>query len=555
MAALDTTGGTITPGTLNLAGTVGSWGAYNYGQQLLVTGPGTNPTTAIADSTGANWLAFTNSAGGLLISGMPATSDSTTPPVQLAGLSAGGQFSVGFNSQPGGTKLQIGPVTDSSSSPGYFVSVQKTFSGTGGTTGTAPATLRVQGNVTGASPNFSVYNVSSVMTLATTGLNSNTLPTGINSLVTRTSGATASWQYQGQTIDQTGLPPSASAQSVGMALQLQQNGPDGANVYFNPASGGRSILSLNAADYIPPSWAALTAYASGAVVTPGNGYVYIATTGGTSGSTAPTWPTSSGTVADGTVTWSFGTTQASVVSRALSIGGPTFGAAILANAAFTNAVLDFSHSTLATSVNANAAGIRLTSNMPIDFSADGTAAGQNVRVLRYNSSAAAFQYVKSGTVQFSISDTGSVTITGALVNQTFTGTTDLGSGSVTGAALASYLASPPNIGATAPATIACTSFTATCSMQTGTSYTIVPGDYSLIFNPTAAMTISLPAASAVPGRTLVMKTIAAFAVNSSFSNVVPLAGGANGVAILPAAVGKWCILQSNGVAWQIMAAN
>jgi phi13 family phage major tail protein len=50
-------------------------------------------------------------------------------------------------------------------------------------------------------------------------------------------------------------------------------------------------------------WAASTKYAQGAyVVVDGN--VYKATTGGTSSSTAPTWATS-GTVTDGTVTWTY----------------------------------------------------------------------------------------------------------------------------------------------------------------------------------------------------------------------------------------------------------
>ena len=50
----------------------------------------------------------------------------------------------------------------------------------------------------------------------------------------------------------------------------------------------------------PKSWIATTAYVLGDVVS-GNGYVYICTTAGTSGTTRPSVPT--GTVVDGTVTW------------------------------------------------------------------------------------------------------------------------------------------------------------------------------------------------------------------------------------------------------------
>ena len=53
-------------------------------------------------------------------------------------------------------------------------------------------------------------------------------------------------------------------------------------------------------------WAATTAEAVGALVRPAtaNGYLYVCTTAGTTGSTAPTWPTAvNATVTDGTVTW------------------------------------------------------------------------------------------------------------------------------------------------------------------------------------------------------------------------------------------------------------
>lgn len=52
------------------------------------------------------------------------------------------------------------------------------------------------------------------------------------------------------------------------------------------------------------SYAAETSFVLRDVVHPGNGYFYICTVAGTSGGSAPTWPTTDGaTVVDGTVTW------------------------------------------------------------------------------------------------------------------------------------------------------------------------------------------------------------------------------------------------------------
>jgi hypothetical protein len=55
------------------------------------------------------------------------------------------------------------------------------------------------------------------------------------------------------------------------------------------------------------------------------------------------------------------------------------------------------------------------------------------------------------------------------------------------------------------------------------------------------------------GRWLYLKTITANAVVSNESNVVPIAGGSAGTAILPATAGAWAALQSDGTNWVIMA--
>ena len=55
----------------------------------------------------------------------------------------------------------------------------------------------------------------------------------------------------------------------------------------------------------PPDWTASKSYAVGDLIVPNpaNGYLYKCTTAGTSGSSAPTFPTGSGTVTDGTAVW------------------------------------------------------------------------------------------------------------------------------------------------------------------------------------------------------------------------------------------------------------
>ena len=87
-----------------------------------------------------------------------------------------------------------------------------------------------------------------------------------------------------------------------------------------------------------------------------------------------------------------------------------------------------------------------------------------------------------------------------------------------------------------------------------TTYTVQPIDKFLVFNGTAACTVTLPSASTYPNREIVMKQIAAFAVNSASSNVQPLTSTTAGTAILSGA-GKFATIVSNGSAWQIIKSN
>ena len=88
-----------------------------------------------------------------------------------------------------------------------------------------------------------------------------------------------------------------------------------------------------------------------------------------------------------------------------------------------------------------------------------------------------------------------------------------------------------------------------------TDFTLGANENEVICNGTASITATLPAASGWVGRKVRIKTIAAYTVISASSNVVPLAGGAAGTAILAATAGKWAELVSDGTNWVVMAGN
>ena len=90
---------------------------------------------------------------------------------------------------------------------------------------------------------------------------------------------------------------------------------------------------------------------------------------------------------------------------------------------------------------------------------------------------------------------------------------------------------------------------------TAATYTVAATDTHLIANFAGTVTLTLPAAASFPGREISIRTITANTVVSASSNVVPLAGGAAGTAILSATAGKWVMLVSDGTNWQIQMGN
>ena len=66
-------------------------------------------------------------------------------------------------------------------------------------------------------------------------------------------------------------------------------------------------------------------------------------------------------------------------------------------------------------------------------------------------------------------------------------------------------------------------------------------------------TVTLPPASAWGGRSVTFKNLQAQALVSASSNVAPIGSATPGTAILPATVGAWATLVSDGTNWVVMA--
>lgn len=88
-----------------------------------------------------------------------------------------------------------------------------------------------------------------------------------------------------------------------------------------------------------------------------------------------------------------------------------------------------------------------------------------------------------------------------------------------------------------------------------TSFTLAATEANIVCNGAGSITVTLPAASTVPGAELLIKTVAAQTVVSATSNIVPMVGGAAGTAILAGTAGKWALLVADGTNWTIMAGN
>jgi hypothetical protein len=85
------------------------------------------------------------------------------------------------------------------------------------------------------------------------------------------------------------------------------------------------------------------------------------------------------------------------------------------------------------------------------------------------------------------------------------------------------------------------------------NFTVAANETWLINNKSGSTcTVTLPTASSYTGRVLTFQNYQAQFLVSASSNVVPLAGGAAGTAILEDVAGNWATLVSDGLNWVMM---
>lgn len=90
--------------------------------------------------------------------------------------------------------------------------------------------------------------------------------------------------------------------------------------------------------------------------------------------------------------------------------------------------------------------------------------------------------------------------------------------------------------------------------ETTAARTVSLTDKFIICNRAGTITLTLPNPATYPNFEFNVRTITANTVVSASANVVPLAGGAAGTAILAATAGKWADLRSDGTNWLIVRA-
>jgi hypothetical protein len=84
-------------------------------------------------------------------------------------------------------------------------------------------------------------------------------------------------------------------------------------------------------------------------------------------------------------------------------------------------------------------------------------------------------------------------------------------------------------------------------------FTLADGEGWVINNKSGSTcTVTLPAASSWAGRVVVFKNLQAQTLVSASSDVAPIGSATPGTAILPASVGAWATIVSDGTNWVVM---
>lgn len=85
------------------------------------------------------------------------------------------------------------------------------------------------------------------------------------------------------------------------------------------------------------------------------------------------------------------------------------------------------------------------------------------------------------------------------------------------------------------------------------NYVVGRQDYALSCYTASGAVLTLPDAATYPGRILEIRNTTPYGILSASFNIGPIVGGALSDTILPARVGAWCRIQSDGAVWLTMA--
>lgn len=232
------------------------------------------------------------------------------------------------------------------------------------------------------------------------------------SITTRAYGTNYTWGLVNQHSEVGGLDVSGG----GFSHSTNENdytaaGPELPASQAWPGAGDRSIYYTNGwISCGQCAWTASTTiptrHLMHVTATDGTDSLFVATTGGVTGTTQPTWDKTAASIADGTVVWSYLSPYKLEISKVLYLeqgASVHYGALVASNADFYDAAIDLSKSTYS---GANPSVLRMPAGVGIDMDADGTLAGQNRRVLRYDGT---LSYRVNGAIVFAVSDTGGLT--------------------------------------------------------------------------------------------------------------------------------------------------